>query len=170
MYTHNGIIILSLSLPGLYYEHACNAVYQEMCFHEASKLNQGHSPKTFIAPSRQGGVATQQSGGTAHSTNLANKSAVTQSKVSVASKPGAGGNLKQTSGGSIGKDGVPQVIIAHHSHSVYIAHELSLAVEIQCIQAVLQLNIHIFQYMHLHAFPVFTKYNVSRVHVLIFLL
>ena len=38
--------------------------------------------------------------------NLANKSAITQSKVSVASKPG---NLKQSSGASIGKDGVPQV-------------------------------------------------------------
>ena len=84
-----------------------------MCFHEAYKLNQGHSPKTFIAPSRQGGVATQQSGA-AQSTNLANKSAITQSKVSVASKPGGGAgggaNLKQASGGSIGKDGVPQVI------------------------------------------------------------
>ena len=79
-----------------------------MCFHEASKLNQGHSPKTFIAPSRQGGVATRQSGAT-QSTNLANKSAVTQSKVSVASKAGGGANLKQPSGGSIGKDGVPQV-------------------------------------------------------------
>ena len=91
---------------GLYYEHACNAVYQEMqCFHEASKLNQSHSPKTFIAPSRQGDVAIQQSGA-AQSTNLANKSAVTQSKVSVASKPGAGtaggGNMKQSSGASIG--------------------------------------------------------------------
>ena len=100
----------SPSLPGLYYEHACNSVYQEMCFHEACKLNQGHSPKTFIAPSRQGGVATQQSGAV-QSTNLANKSAITQSKVSVASKPAGGGaNLKQASGGSIGKDGVPQVI------------------------------------------------------------
>ena len=95
---------------GLYYEHACNAVYQEMCFHEASKLNQGYSPKTFITPSCQGGMVTQQSGATP-STNLANKSAVTQSKVSVASKPGAGvaGNMKQSSGASIGKDGVPQV-------------------------------------------------------------
>ena len=91
---------------GLYYEHACNVVYQEMCFHEASKLNQGQCAKTFITQSRQGGVATQQTGG-AHSTNLANKSAITQSKVSVASKPA--GNLKQPNGASIGKDGVPQV-------------------------------------------------------------
>ena len=71
-------------------------------------MNQGHSPKTYITPSRQGGVATQQSVG-AQSMNLANKSAITQSKVSVASKPGASGNLKQPSGASIGKDGVPQV-------------------------------------------------------------
>ena len=99
--------LLHVSYIGLYYEHACNAVYQEMCFHEASKLNKGHSPKTFIAaPSRQEGVTTQQSGGT-QSTNLANKSTITQSKASVGSKPQ--GNLKHASGASIGKDGVQQV-------------------------------------------------------------
>ena len=64
---------------GLYYEHACNADYQEMCFHEASKLNQGQCEKTFITPSRQGGVATQQSGG-AQSMNLANRSAICATK------------------------------------------------------------------------------------------
>lgn len=96
-----------LSCTGLYYEHSCNAVYQEMCFHEASKLNQGHSPKTFIAvPSRQGGVTTQQSGGT-QSTNLANKSGIAQSKASITSK--LQGNLKHASGASISKDGVQQV-------------------------------------------------------------
>ena len=93
--------------PGLYYEHACNAVYQEMCFHEASKLNQGQSAKTFITSSRQeGGGATQQNGAT-HSTNIANKLTITQSKVSVSSKPP--GNMKHASGTSLGKDGVPQV-------------------------------------------------------------
>ena len=74
-------------------------------------MNQGRSAKTFVKPARQGGVATQQSCG-AHSTTLANKSTVTQSKVSVSSKPaggGAGGGIKHPSGASIGKDGVPQV-------------------------------------------------------------
>ena len=86
-----------------------------MCFHEATKLNQGHSSKTYVASSRQGGAVTQQSGA-AQSTNLANKSFITQSKVSVGSKGGAGGAngngvnyLKQSSRASIGKDGVPQV-------------------------------------------------------------
>ena len=83
-----------------------------MCFHEATKLNQGRSAKTFVKPARQGGVATQQSCG-AHSTTLANKSIVTQSKVSVTSKPagggGGGGGIKHPSGASIGKDAVPQV-------------------------------------------------------------
>ena len=91
---------------GLYYEHACNAVYREMCFHEASKLNQGQSARTYVTPSRQGGLAKQQSVG-AHSMNLANKSVVTQSKASIGSRPP--GNLKHPSGASIGKDGIPQV-------------------------------------------------------------
>ena len=114
MYTHTCTHMHTL--PGLYYEHACNAVYQEMCFHEASKLNQDHSPKTFITPSRQGGMATQQSVG-AQSMNLANKSAITQSKVSVMSKPG---NLKQPSGASIGKDGVPQVGIDYSHYNIHV--------------------------------------------------
>ena len=113
MYTHTYTHMHTL--PGLYYEHACNAVYQEMCFHEASKLNQGHSPKTFITPSRQGGMATQQSVG-AQFMNLANKSAITQSKVSVVSKSG---NLKQPIGASIGKDGIPQVGIDYSHYNIH---------------------------------------------------
>ncbi len=38
---------------GLHYELANNAVYQEMCFQEANKLNFGHLAKTFIIPTNK---------------------------------------------------------------------------------------------------------------------
>ncbi len=36
---------------GLFYEHAGNGVYQNMCFEEASKLNVGTGQKTFVRKS-----------------------------------------------------------------------------------------------------------------------
>ncbi|XP_064394779.1 cilia- and flagella-associated protein 70-like isoform X2 [Halichondria panicea] len=103
--------IIAWTMRGLYYELSGNGVYQEMCFHEASKLNLGQSAKTFITPikTKPCSISHPHSG---------SKNIASASRVSTSSK---GGNVKQQNhanemeggGGGVvwGDLGVPQAVV-----------------------------------------------------------